>query len=321
MIKNHTIGGYLELEVRNGNHLHAGAIRLNSGTNAFEYILRTRNYRKVYIPYYTCEAMLVPLQKLNIEYKFYYINDQLEPTALPQLEKNEGFLYTNYFGLKTQCVEKLSKYYGKHLIADHTQAFFSPPCADVDTFYSARKFFGLPDGAYLFTDSPLTMLLEQDCSYQRCSHLLKRIDLGASEGYPDFNANTQDLANTPLRRMSNLTEALLGNIDYDTVRAQRIDNYRTLDKALKTSNFLQFATTPNDVPLVYPYLSDSPNLKHKLIEERIFVATYWPNVLQWVSADTCEYMLAQNTCFLPIDQRYDASDMEKIINIISSHHE
>ena len=55
----------------------------------------------------------------------------------------EAFLYTNYFGLKQGCVKLLEKKYGDHLIVDNAQAFFAKPIKGIDTFYSARKFFGL----------------------------------------------------------------------------------------------------------------------------------------------------------------------------------
>ncbi len=34
------------------------------------------------------------------KFSFYAINDQLEPLHLPELNKNEHFLYINYFDLK-----------------------------------------------------------------------------------------------------------------------------------------------------------------------------------------------------------------------------
>ena len=34
------IGGYFELELHKGEHYHKDAIRLNSGSNCFEYILQ-----------------------------------------------------------------------------------------------------------------------------------------------------------------------------------------------------------------------------------------------------------------------------------------
>jgi hypothetical protein len=63
------IGGYFGLELRGGEHYHKNALRLNTARNCFEYILRAKHYKKVYIPYYTCEVMLEPLKKCNVEYE------------------------------------------------------------------------------------------------------------------------------------------------------------------------------------------------------------------------------------------------------------
>lgn len=80
------IGGYFGLELWNGEHYHKDAIKLNTARNCFEYILRTRHYRKVYIPYYTCEVMLQPLQKCGIEWEFYHIDKCFEPVRTLSLK-------------------------------------------------------------------------------------------------------------------------------------------------------------------------------------------------------------------------------------------
>lgn len=46
------IGGFFELELHWREEYHAGAIKVNTGTNALEYILKARKYRKLYLPYY-----------------------------------------------------------------------------------------------------------------------------------------------------------------------------------------------------------------------------------------------------------------------------
>ena len=69
------IGGYFELELNKGHEYHPQAIRLNSGRNAFEYILRAKKYKKVYMPFYTCEVMFEPLQKLNLNFENYSIDE------------------------------------------------------------------------------------------------------------------------------------------------------------------------------------------------------------------------------------------------------
>ena len=68
------IGGYFELELHKGGHYHPDALYLNTGRNCFEYILRAKGYKKVYIPYYTCEVMLEPLRKCGVKWEFNYIN-------------------------------------------------------------------------------------------------------------------------------------------------------------------------------------------------------------------------------------------------------
>ena len=139
------IGGYFELELRKGEEYHKDAIRLNSGRNAFEYILRARGYKKVYLPYYTCNVMLEPINRLSLEYEFYHIDEHLEPLFnYNKIGENEAFIFTNYFGLKGKIVQKLSKIC-TNLIIDDSQAFFENPIAGIDTFYSPIKFFGIPD--------------------------------------------------------------------------------------------------------------------------------------------------------------------------------
>lgn len=311
------IGGYFELETRTGEHYHKDAIRLNTARNCFEYVLRSRGYRKVYIPYYTCEVMLEPIQKLGLDYEFYHINEQLVPKSLPMLSKNEAFLYTNYFGLKQNCVKRLATEYCSHLIVDNAQAFYAEPVAGIDTFYSARKFFGLPDGAYLYTDKPLHQGFEQDCSFNRMSHLLKRVDLGAEAGYQDFRVNDDALIGQDIKTMSKLTEALLAGIDYESAKIVRRSNYLLLDKELAHTNCIHLKLDESSVPMVYPYLTNDTGLKKRLISEKVFVATYWPNVFEWCGEGDLEYSLVQNTCYLPIDQRYNSADMCFIIDVIN----
>lgn len=310
------IGGYFELELRKGEHYHKNAIRLNTAKNCFEYVLQSREYEKMYIPYYTCDVMLRPLNKLGVDYEFYHINEKLEPTVLPKLNVNEAFLYTNYFGLKQDCVKRLSERYGAQLIVDNAQAFYAEPLKDIDTFYSARKFFGVPDGAYLYTDKPLQQEFEQDCSYERMSHLLKRIDLGAEAGYQDFRKN-DDLCNQDIKKMSKLSEAILSGIDYEFVRAKRRENYLMLEKVLASTNMLHLSIDESAVPMVYPYWVDNGcELKKRLIDRKVFVATYWPNIFEGCNSEDHECIIANNVCFLPIDQRYNEEEMKWIIDII-----
>lgn len=300
------IGGYFELELRRGEHYHRNAIKLNSARNCFEYILIARKYKKVYIPYYTCEVMLQPLQRQHVEYDFYHINNGFEPSCIHDLKEKEAFLYTNYFGLKQDCVQKLANIYGTRLIVDNAQAFYAPRICGIDTFYSPRKFFGVPDGGYLYTDCHLTCPFPRDESWNNMQHLLIRADRDAETGYASFQNNESVLDYAPIARMSNLTEKLLMNIEYEQIKAKRRENYIYIDFNLRAQNKLSLELDDNSVPMSYPFMPNIQkiNLRDLLIDKKIYIPTYWPNVLKNSKKEDIEYLLATKLLSLPIDQRY-----------------
>ena len=278
--------------------------------------MEVNDYKLVYIPYFTCDVILEPFKKLSIPYQFYSIDENLEPIFdFDSLEENEAFLYTNYFGIKDNYVNKLSSY-GINLIIDNAQSFFSQPVKGVDTFYSARKFVGVSDGAYLFTNKYLDRELKQDQSYNRMEYLLKRIDTSAEQGYNAFTENDRSLVGQPIKRMSKLTEFILKSVDYETIKSIRLVNFRFLHDILKNSNQLVFDLNDNQVPMVYPYWTKDLALKKRLQEHRIYCATYWPNVKEWCNPKSLEYRLMDEVVYLPIDQRYNIDTMKEILKYV-----
>lgn len=309
------IGGYFELELRKGEHYHKDAIRLNSGQNCLEYILRARKYQRVYLPYYTCQVVFDTSTRAGVEIAYYYINEQLEPEQLPQLKEGEAFLYTNYFGMKQKCVERLAQLYGSQLIVDNAQAFYAHPLKGIDTFYSPRKFFGVPDGGYLYTEARLADDFPQAKSMQRMTHLLKRIEEGAEVGYADFHKDEETLDGSPIERMSKLTDALLRNIDYNEIAVKRVANYHTLEDQLGSTNLAHFTLEGNTIPMVYPYWTKDTELRNRLLKNEIFIATYWPNVS---SDGALELILKSNLLPLPVDQRCTGVDYQRIISCVNA---
>ena len=84
----------------------------------------------------------------------------------------------------------------------------------------------------MYTNHPLQRQFVQDYSYNRMSHLLKRIDLGAESGYHDFQINDSSLCQQDIKYMSELTSRLLSAVDYDDVIRKRRKNYKLMDDAL-----------------------------------------------------------------------------------------
>ncbi|MBO5560987.1 MAG: hypothetical protein J6A07_05000, partial [Firmicutes bacterium] len=65
------------------------------------------------------------------------------------------------------------------MIIDNTQAYFQMPVNGVDTFYTCRKFFGVTDGAVLYTASAVDTELDIDESYTRMTYILGRFERSA----------------------------------------------------------------------------------------------------------------------------------------------
>lgn len=314
-----SIGGYFELELSVGGAYHNEALKLNTGRHALQLLLKNITCSKIYLPYYTCEAVIDSLVKLNIQFSFYHVNLDLEPEFDFSLVKDdECFLYTNYFGLKDDFVSYLGQKCAR-LIIDNSQSFYSMPLFNVPTFYTARKFFGVPDGAYLYSDIPVEEYdkLPAGKSFDRFNFLVKRIDLSAEEGYPDFQLAENIINDLPIEKMSKLTNQMLSSISYESVAEKRCRNFSHLSKALDKQNEYNVNWNGRQIPMVYPFLTHQSHLKSKLIENKVYTACYWPNVLNSVSKTSVEFFITSNFIFLPIDQRYSTEDMNYIISLLT----
>lgn len=311
-----SIGGYFELELPQGAEYHSSAIALNTGRNCLEYILRARGYKRVYLPLYSCDVLLEPFVKTGVDYTFYHVNGHLELDEDIVLGDGEAFLYVNYYGLKQRHVDALAQKYGQRLIVDNTQAFYAHPIKGIDTFYSCRKFFGVADGAYLYCDKPLDIDLEQDRSWDRMTHLLKRVDVSPEAAYADFTHQDELLKRNPMRTMSPLTRRIMMSIDYRQASDKRRENYTVLESALKQRNAIALPMDSDATPMVYPFLTTDPGLRQRLIDNKVYVATYWPNVKEWGGRDTLEYTLSCNLLPLPVDQRYGTEDMKRLLSLV-----
>ena len=252
------------------------------------------------------------LSRHSLEIIHYHIDEAFEPVRQYELKDGDLFLYINYFGLKAKTAAALASAYKTKLVVDNSQAFYCAPIVGVDTFYSARKFFGVADGAYLYTSKKLDMELEQDVSYLRMAHLLKRIDVSAEAGYMDFSENEDLLKGERLKRMSKLTERILGSVNYECAREKRTENFSFLDSQLSGSNGFHLARADDDVPMVYPYLCSRKPDREKLSQARIYTCQYWRSVVEMSGASDLEKNIVENTIFCPIDQRYDESQLHNV---------
>ena len=296
-----TFGGYVELELYKGEEFHKNVVKLNSARNCLRYLIRTCSIKELWVPRFTCPVVWDALHAEHCKIKFYSITENLMPAE--QIAPDEYLLYTNYFGICWKKILELQNTYPR-LLVDNAQGFFAP-AAGMASFYSPRKFFGVPDGGYLTGQWDISDL-PFDQSYMRFGHLLKRIDSGAQSAYTDFRKNEECLDKQPLKRMSHLTQRILEGINYSNCIKRRRENYDILHNVLKDRNaFKADLLTCHDVPMIYPFLAKGKAIKRQLIEQGIFVATYWAGQKDnGYGAELEEFLIP-----LPIDQRYSQKKM------------
>ena len=316
------IGGYFELAEREaeGNYPVDG-VRLNTSRNALEYIIKCLpDCKHVYLPLYTCEAVVEPFKRLpNVGFSFYHINNRFEIAEEITLHDGEYLIANNYFGLKDAYIAQLAQQYGYRLIVDNAQALFAPVLPGIKAVYSARKYVGVADGGFAVGVEDLDALnYELDDASEHDSHLLIRKEQGAEAGFMDYQQNECKLDNQPIRRMAIQTQDVLLHIEYQNVIAKRRANFEYLHKALGSHNQLVLPELDTFAcPMVYPFIGRiDVDLRSKLIANKIFVARYWPNVTDWAKPDDLEYSLSTHLIPLPIDQRYCKEDMDRIIQKI-----
>ncbi len=312
------VGGYFELELSKGRYAyHETPYTFKSGRSALHYILRVCKPALVYVPVYTCNALLQSFEAAGVTYKQYAIDEKLDPVTLPGLQQSEYFLYINYFGLKDATVEKLSARYGEQLIADCTQAFFAKGNGRSWLFNSCRKFFGVPDGAYLYPPGHVRPEpVDGRNEMYTIEHLMQRFNGHVQEGYKAFTEN-EKLCGAEVKGMSLLSEYLLSNIDYANVITRRRANFSYLHQVFKNENRFLIPVYGESVPMAYPLMTDTQVDRDRLYSNEVFVPTFWAEVKEADSLTfSTEIKLANNLLPLPIDHRYNEADMQKMAEVI-----
>jgi hypothetical protein len=322
MAKFAEIGGFLPLDIPGRSPYHTNCAAFNTARNALCWLLadvisKNPQTQRVLLPAFNCPEVEDSIRERlpQLDLAFYNLGAALEPSCPIASSPHEVFYFYNAFGLKGRYARSLPE----GTIVDNAHAFFATPLAGHHTVYSARKFFGVPDGAYLYSTSDMDIPPHSDPAWSRGLYLLKRLDRGAREAYSDFQASEGLLAEAPVTGMSVLAQKLLAGLDYEGTRRIRLENCVYLHQALGNTNGLvrfidEALSDPEFVPYTYPWLhEDGAQIRKRLVDENIFVPTLWPRIETSSQATSYEKHLANNVVHLPIDQRYGLAEMEHML--------
>ena len=129
--------------------------------------------------------------------------------------------------------------------------------------------------------------------------------------------------NISSHRMSLFSYRLFKGEDFQKNQSKRFANYKyLLDNLIKVnkcnivcSNMYEVTTAP----LYFMFYSENrSNLQKKLAEQHIYVPILWPVVYDEVLVNDAVKFIYENIFAIPIDQRYDEKDMEKVVELIEN---
>ena len=309
------IGGYFELETFHMPMLHEEALGLNCARSCISYLIEARNIRKIAIPYYLCYCVGAVCEKHGVKIRYYHTDRNFLPVDL-SVAPDEWLYFMNYYGrIEPETIKEYALRY-PNIIVDNAQAYFEKPIPHIDTIYTCRKFFGVSDGALLYSDVKLHREIPQDESFERMNFVLGRFERTASEFFKEAVENNEFYNGEPIRQMSKLTFNLLHAVDYAFAEKKRTENYNFLADHLDQLNLLPPVKVSG--AFAYPlWLENGAEVRRKLIENKIYVPTLWPDVAEKMPCDSLEYDMSENILPLPVDQRYNEEDMKQIVSLIN----
>lgn len=308
-------GGYFDKYYNN-------KIDVDSGRSAIQFIIENYGFKRIWLPVYNCPLVAQRIRQVSdIKICWYNINEDFLPIVnIESIEGGDCLLWVNYCGImqskKISEVLELQNQSPVKIIIDNIPAYFSEPRMSAINIYSCRKFIGVPDGGHIIGDQIVPTVLPTYSTAENYTYLLKAIETGSNSAYDGYNESEKRFRESRIAYgMPVLTNRILKSVDYKNIIAKRKENFLSLHALLGNSNRFDLDTSMN-TPSVYPYLCSDINLRHRLLDNKVYISRFWKHILTNELANEFEKDLAEYLIPLPIDQRYCKEDMEYIAKMV-----
>ena len=308
-----------------------------------------KDQRRVLLPAYTCSTVVDPFMQAGWECLYYSVDKSLridveEVKSLYDNNQIALILAHPYFGMdlnddETHLMEVLHND-GCKVIVDLTQCIFSTKDYGFADYIvgSYRKWYEVPDGGYLktniqdvsfkaeFPENEDFVSLQRDSMYLRGlyfdtdNEVVKNISRR-------LNKQAVSLIEKPIEPhvMSAFSISLMSEVDMEKCQRQRFENYKFLYQNLKDNgHFLLACSNINEVttaPLYFViYVQDRTAVQATLAAEHIYAPVIWPVPNDDVLINETIKSIYDTILAIPVDQRYDLTDMAKIVETINKHY-
>lgn len=287
---------------------------------------------RIFLPKYTCPRLKHYASQIDIELKFYNIDENFLP-ILNGNKSNDVVIINNYFGMSSNLknwhstMDRIAK--ESLILLDNTQCLLSKYSnAKYWSFFSPRKFLPVTDGGFILAprNESIPKIYqfpqERDNSSGRVQWLFKALEDGdLSSSYDEFRTfRDNNLQKIPYAQMSQTTRFLMDVIDIEMTIKRRNRVFKQIKNFIEIhSAFSEFIISDSFSPIGFPVsVGCGPSTQHKLAKTGVYSVVYWPDLKSVKSMNKFERELTKKTLLLPINQKFDQSTLIKVRNIIDA---
>ena len=301
-------------------------------------------FKKVLLPSYLCESIILPFVKAEYEIIYYNV-DEFFSICIEDIIKNSEvdiFFHMSYFGFATNnnLNEIISYLKSKSVIIfeDVTHSLFSSQVNQFDNDYvcgSIRKWFGVPGGGFLASKKNIDVELAEGgyefINLRKSSLLLKKEYMqnnnkALKEKFLSGFNEAEKILDKDIKpyKIDDYSELIIKSIDSNYIYDNRRKNYMYLLENLKQIKAIKIIFSNIEegfVPMFFPiYIKNHRDTLRKVLTEKmVYCPIHWsvPSQLEG-KIDNANHIMYNSILSIPCDQRYKVEDMENIVTIIKN---
>lgn len=339
-----------EIKINQFGCIGSDYVWLSTGRSAISFVLdtiefRNHNVNKVAIlPPFTCHTVIEPFIAKGYEIQTYHVGRGLKSSTVDLLNVIETcqagiILFHRYFGVDTtediDTIIPILRKKGIIVIEDCTQCLYSSfSKSDADYWVgSIRKWCGVPDGGFAvcrdgnFINKPIQMdedlqKAKKEASILKYEYLFE--GKGDKSVYLTQYRKAEDIlvAQKQYFTISDLSKSIQSSLDVEFLKAKRKANYEIIAKGLigcDSTNVIFETINKDEVPLYCPiFCKDRQSVQKELVRYNIYAPVVWPKADCCPTVDEDTNYIYNHILCIPIDQRYGADDMERVVSVIKS---
>lgn len=322
-------------------------IYLLSGRTALDFIIRdvlkSHTIQSALLPSYCCHTMIEPFCRHGVTVRFYDVFPNSDGGLLadvPDLLEHELFYGMTYFGfenMKGVQIEKIRRN-AEVIVEDCTHSWLARNgfgMADY-SYTSYRKWAGFTGIAKAekytgcFDELP-SKKNETYCAMRKRASAMKREYIvqgtGNKQEFLSLYGEAEELLDKDyagyLPEAETINEFM--SFDWNKAKAIRRNNAAVLLedlKAVKEVRLLYSELDEGDVPLFVPIVvpNDRKGLRGWLTAHSIYCPVHWPLSSYHEGISKRAKLLYDQELSLLCDQRYDETDMERIVEVIKEYY-